>query len=224
MYRKRFIVLVLMMVPSLCFGQVAGFYRHDVQLTSGFNTQSAFEIEMAYSFLLTPYIGVTFGLNVMDQSFERMFCNNSKEDRSLLQTILCGSCDESDFWLYREDYKRAYANALLARPAVRFRLPLFKESGEDVFFFNIESGLFLSLIPNETFTVKNKGGRWLYYHLKGYLSINLDRLLVSAGYSFSDFDIFDSRRNIPPDPTVIQGVLRDRRKTGTVFLAVAYRF
>jgi hypothetical protein len=219
---KRFIVMAMVMIPLLCFGQVTEVYRHEVQLTSGLNTQAAFEMEVAYSFFLTPYVGLTLGLNAMDQSFNRMFCNGSREDRSLWQTILCGSCDEYDFWRNREQYKREYANALLARPAVRLRLPLFKESGEDALVFNMESGLFFSLIPNETLTVKNKGGRWLYYHLKGYLSIALDRLQLSAGYSFSDFDIFDSRRNIPFDVT--QNTLRNRKKTSTVFLAVACRF
>jgi hypothetical protein len=218
--------MALVMIPVIGFGQVRESYRHEVQLTSGLNTQSAFEMEVAYSFFLTPYVGVTLGLNAMDQSFERMFCNGSKEDRSLLQTILCGTCDESDFWLHREDYKRQYGSALLARPAARFRLPLFKESGEDVLVFNMESGLFLSLIPNETLTIKNRGGRWLYYHLKGYLTVDLGRWQVSAGYSLSDFDIFDSRRNIFLNKTfVAQGAaIRDRKNTSTVFLAFAYRF
>jgi hypothetical protein len=234
---KRFIVMALMMIPLLCFAQLEKFYRHELQFTSGLNTQSAFEMEFGYSFLFNHYIGVTLGLHAMDQSFNRLFCNNNKEDRSLLQTILCGSCDESDFWWNREQYKREYGSALLVRPAVRLRLPLFKESGEDVLVFNMETGLFFSLIPNETLTyrddrsgdynrksVKNKDGRWLYYHLKGYLTIDLDRLLLSAGYSFSDFDIFDSRRMISLDKTIMQGTVRNRKKTATVFLAVAWRF
>jgi hypothetical protein len=234
---KIFIVMALMMIPSLCFAQLEKFYRHELQFTSGLNTQPAFEMEFGYSFLFNQYIGATLGLHAMDQSLNRLFCNNSKEDRSLLQTIFCGSCDEYDFWRNREQYKREYGSALLIRPAVRLRLPLFKESGEDVLVFNMETGLFFSLIPNETLTyrddrsgdynkksVKNKGGRWLYYHLKGYLTIDLDRLLLSAGYSFSDFDIFDSRRMISLDKTILQGTIRDRKKTATAFLAVAYRF
>jgi hypothetical protein len=218
--------MALVMIPFIGFGQVTEPYRHEVQLTSGLNTQSAFEVEVAYSFFLTPYVGVTLGLNGMDQSFERMFCSGSREDRSLLQNILCNSCDDYDFWLHREEYKWQYGSALSARPAVRLRLPLFKESGEDALVFNMENGLFLSLIPNETLTIKNRGGRWLYYHLKGYLTVDLGRLQVSAGYSFSDFDIFDSRRSIFLDKTfVAQGAtIRDRKKTSTVFLAFAYRF
>ncbi|MDR3142013.1 MAG: hypothetical protein LBU37_09860 [Tannerellaceae bacterium] len=221
---KKFIVMALMMIPFGSFAQVTEFYRNEVQLTSGLNTQSAVEMEIAYSFLLNPYAGVTLGINAMDQSSRRMFCSSSSDDRNLLQTIFCGSCDGYDLWLYREEYKREYARALLVRPAVRLRLPLFKESGEDMFVFNMESGLFLSLIPNERLTIKNKGGRWLYYHLKGYLSIDLDQFLFSAGYSFSDFDIFDSRRTIFLDKTITQGTIRNRKKTSTVFLTLTCRF
>ncbi|MDR0748704.1 MAG: hypothetical protein LBF62_03930 [Tannerellaceae bacterium] len=221
---KRFIVMALMMIPLSGFAQITERYRNEVQLTSGFNTQAAFEMEIAYSFFLTPYAGITLGLNAMDQYFNRMFCNGDDEERSLLQTLFCGTCDGYDLWLHREEYKRQYANALLARPAVCLRLPLLREAGEDALVFNMESGLFLSLIPNERLTVRNKGGRWLYYHLKGYLSIDLDQFRFSAGYSFSDFDIFDSRRSIFLDKTAPQGVIRDRKKTSTVFLALAYRF
>jgi hypothetical protein len=225
------------MIPSICFAQKEMLYRHEVQFAGGLNSQSAYEIELGYSFLFNRYIGATLGLHAMDQSFNRLFCNSSKEDMSFFQFLLCGSCDEDDNWWYREQYKREYGSALLVRPALRLQLPLFKESGEDVLVFNMETGLFFNLIPNETLTfrddkagyynevsVKNRGGRWLYYHLKGYLSINLDRFQLSAGYSFSDFDIFDSRRNIFLDKAVIQGTMRNRKKTSTVFLALAYRF
>jgi hypothetical protein len=236
-YMKKLIIAVLIMIPSFNLAQTTEFYRNEAQLTSGFNTQSAFEIEIAYSFLFNQYAGITLGLDMMDQSFRRLFCNSNREDMSLFRSLVCGSCDEDDLWLNSEQYKREYGSALLVRPAVRLRLPLFKESGEDVLVFNMETGLFFSLIPNETLTyqdgkrgyygeksIKNKDGRWLYHHLKGYVSMDLDRVQLSAGYSFSDFDIFDSRRTIIFDKTGMRETVRNRKKTSAVFLVLAWRF
>lgn len=232
---NRFIVAMWMLTPFLCFAQPEGLYKHEVQFTGGLNSQSAYEMELAYSFLFNQYVGVTFGLNMMDQSFDRMFCNGGG-DRTFFQSLFC-DCNYDD-WLYGEANRRQYASAILVRPAMRLRLPIFKEAGEDVLLFNVETGLFFNLIPNERLTygndkneywsetksVKNKGGEWLYYHLKGYLSINIDRFLISAGYSFSDFDIFDSRRNIVMNRAVIQDTLRNRKKTSTVFFALTFLF
>lgn len=237
---NKLIILMLTMIPSVCFAQMERFYKHEIQFTGGLNSQSAYEMEVAYSFLFNKYMGITFGLNGMDQSFERVFCNN-EGDYTLFQTLLCGNCYSEDDWRSKEQYKRAYANALLVRPAIRLRLPVFREDGEDILVFNMETGLLFSLIPNMrltywdsgfdnsyndsgTGTVKNKGGEWLYYHLKGYLSIDLDRFLISVGYSFSDFDIYDSRRNIYLNRSIVQDTLKDRRKNSTVFFVLAYRF
>ncbi|MDH6306928.1 hypothetical protein M2459_003572 [Parabacteroides sp. PF5-5] len=232
---NKFIILTLLLCSTLCYGQTDKFYRHEAQFTSGLNTQEAFEMELAYSFLFNKYIGITVGLNMMDQSYQRMMCSGA-EDYNLFQSLLCG-CDDYDDYLFWESRKVEYASALLFRPAVRFSYPLLKESGDDVLFFNMETGLFMSLIPNErlTFdredgyygnstTVKNRGGEWLFYHLKSYLSLNLDRFLVSVGYSISNFDIFDSRRNMVVDGIAMRDTLRDKKNTSTVFLAVAYRF
>lgn len=231
---------MLMMLPSLCFAQADSFYKHEAQFTGGLNSQSAFEMELGYSFLFNRYIGVTLGLNMMDQSFERAFCNDIDE-RSLFQSLLCG-CYDDDNWITREQYKKEYAHALLVRPAIRLRLPLFKESGEDVLVFNMETGLYFNLIPNERLTyrnneydtpnryhntsqsIKNKGGEWLYYHLKSYLSIDMERFRISAGYSFSDFDILNSRRNIVIDGIALRDTLRKMKHTSTVFLALSYCF
>jgi hypothetical protein len=60
--------------------------------------------------------------------------------------------------------------------------------------------------------------------VKGYISIELEKELLSIGYSYSDFDIYNGRRNLVIEGISINEMLWRKRPTHTFFVAIAYRF
>jgi hypothetical protein len=139
---------------------------------------------------------------------------------------------------WRATQERAFAIQL--RPALRFRFPLLKEKNNDIILFNVEPGMFINLVPNETLTfayeytylpiipptryekIKNKGGDIFSFHFKGYVSADLDNFMLSAGYAWSNFDIYTGRRNIVVDGASMNERLWKRRATHSFFLTFTF--
>ncbi|GEM_PF-2616088 len=179
------------------------FHKNEIQLSMGLNTQSAWEIEFGYSFLFHKNIGLTVALNMMDQMFEYFF--SRYED------------DLYELWEIRR--KMGYKSALLFRPALRFRVPLLKESEEDIFVFNIEPGLLcdLSFPPNNQ-AAHRRGPAWLFSQVKAYLTLDLDSWLFSAGVGMSDFDL-NYKDNLLLDQSTRRKILQV-----SFFALFSYRF
>lgn len=172
---KTIYTILLSVVAVLCCAQSDDdkFKSNELQLSAGFNSQSAFEAEFAYSHLFNRYIGITSGLNIMDQTFD------------LFTDILLGRDD--DYYDTYHPYRDRDETAVLLRAAARFRIPLLADSGYDLLALNIEPGTFISLLKNERGT--------FFPHVKSYLTLEFEKWQFSAGCGFSNFSMSESHRN-----------------------------
>ncbi|GHT30115.1 hypothetical protein AGMMS49574_08810 [Bacteroidia bacterium] len=215
-------ILFICLLPFLCIAQEydSKTFKHEFQIMVGFNSQQAAELEPAYSYMFMPNIGVITGVNLMLQLFEK----------NPLST------DDSFHW--KATQERALAIQL--RPSLRFRFPLLREENNSIILLNIEPGVLINLIPNETLTfayindyypfvppakyesIKNKGGETISYQAKGYLSVNFNYFQVSIGYAYSNFDIYTGRRNIVIETESINDKLWKRRATNTFFITLGF--
>lgn len=71
--------------------------------------------------------------------------------------------------------------------------------------------------------VKNRGGRAIFYHIKGMFTLDLgEQYTLSAGYTFSDFDMYSGGRNM-----VVEGkklTMPAFRFMHSFFVSLGYRF
>ncbi len=198
------------------------FLRNELQVTGGINSQSAWELETGYSVFLSRFFGFTIGLNVMSQDFS-YWVDYLLNNRSF---------DERTVW---DDQQ--YASAVLLRPAVRLSLPLMKEVEKDAWMLNLEAGPLFHLFPNETryytelnypyldyITVKNKGAKALFHHVKGFLTIPFNKLHFAVGYYFSNFDLYNGQRNMIVDGRAWNESLPKKKNLHSFFVSFGYRF
>ncbi|OAV63288.1 hypothetical protein Barb6XT_03195 [Bacteroidales bacterium Barb6XT] len=227
----------LIFITLLCGISLAGtsqeekFRRHEFQFTAGINTHEACELEPCYSFMYNNYVGVSIGLTAMRQIWSHVFSYPTG--------------DHTAAWMLSGNQEKA--GAALLRPSVRFRIPVIKDGTSNFLALHIEPGLFVNLYPNETLRfslykiapsgvllqggyalseekIRNKGGSCLSPHIKSYLTLWIDRYLVSAGYSYSSFDIYSNRRNITFQGYSMNNFPWKKRVTGTLFLSAGYLF
>jgi hypothetical protein len=176
--------------------------------------------------MFNRYIGLTAGLNLMTQMFDNTHYNNNGARQ----------------WVVADGSEKAVA--CLFRPALRLRYPLFREDGENIIYFNIEPGAFINLAPNSTVRfdlidnrnpasrhhplaskrITNEGGRVFFYHVKGYVSIDFDDWMVSAGFACSDFDLYSGWRNIKIEGISVNEMIWSKRTTRTLFVSLSYYF
>lgn len=201
-------------------------FQHEFQFNFGENSQQALELEFAYSFMYRKTAGITLGLNNMGQISNPFY--HFREGPNIYKWVVAGS--------------QRNAFTVLLRPALRFRFPILRQEGENVLYFNIEPGAFINLIPNKTLRfdyidmfnviyyplaheeVAGTGGRSLFYHVKGYLTFDVDNCMFSAGFGYSDFDIYSGWRNIVFKDIRVNDLIWSRRTTRTLFLSVGYYF
>lgn len=198
-----------------------------VELTGAVNNYSAWEIEPTITYQPIPYAGITAGL---------LFCNTI-EDESYSGT----SKDQQWRWSSSEDNPLCHHFAF--RPALQFSTPALK-LGKDKdmgLYFTVSPGLTIPLSPNQKLDieyypnasgvwiaerldhVKNRGGRSVFYHIKSMFTLELDeQYTLSAGYTFSDFDMYSGGRNI-----TVEGKKLTAPKfhfMHSFFVSIGYRF
>jgi hypothetical protein len=221
---NRLFFFLCLCLPLSLTAQEKDFYRHEFQLWLGANSHQAFELEPVYSLMYNKVFGFTLGLNMMAQSVNKVGYYN--EDKYQ--------------WRITDGQNKAIA--FLLRPALRFRIPVLKEEGRSFMHLNLEPGAFISLIPNSrlTFdyvdirdptsmflphksqTVSNSGGESLFFHAKGYLSVDMGGWAISAGFAYSNFDIYSSRRNIVIDGHSVNEMIWSKRTTRSLFISLGY--
>ncbi|MDR1381538.1 MAG: hypothetical protein LBJ47_08685 [Tannerella sp.] len=226
MMKFNLLLVSLCLPASLLNAQDKSFRRCEFQFTMGVNSHQAVEIEPDFSLMLNRYVGFTAGLNFMNQMYD-----NTHYYRS-----------GAHYWIIAENSRKAMA--LLFRPALRLRFPVFREGGEYFIYFNLEPGAFINLTPNSALKfdliadddplsyvfpldskrVTNKGGQVFFYHVKGYFSIDFDRWTASAGFAYSDFDIYSGWRNIKIEGLPVNDMIWSRRTTRTLFASLSYCF
>lgn len=169
-------MVVMCMASVVCQAQVGkSFFRNELQLSGGLNLCGAVEMESAYSFLFNKYMGATLGLTILNTSSE------------LLLHMLGLSEYYDDYRYYEYDGESAF----LLRPALRICFPLVKDEEGDLIVLNVEPGVFLDLAPNEDRRPIERKHTYekLFFHLKGYLAMDLNHCQLSLGCGFSNFGI-----------------------------------
>ena len=172
-----------------------------VELNGALTSQSSWEVEPSVTFLPIDYVGLTAGL-----VFTSPYPSKS----------LGGVTVNKQFW-WSETNDNSVSYYFAFRPALRFNSPkLWIGRDKDyALYFSVSPGLTIPLPSDRRFTIDyfpNKNGAWsaikreevtnsgarkVYYNVRTAVSLEMDeRLVFSAGYTFSDFDIYGGSRNI----------------------------
>ncbi|MDH6357905.1 hypothetical protein [Parabacteroides sp. PF5-9] len=226
MHILRKISGIILLILPLCLSAKER-RTSDLMLTAGLNNASGYELELSTTYLFNNYFGATLGLGGYCQ-FEQ-------------SRHLGGTIPNGDEWrIYSND---VYAQRLLLRPALRLRMPVITVCEDWHLSLNSEPGLYLVGFPNEelgvdyyskkddiklfpyhTETVKNKGGKFFFWNVKNFIELHAENLLISAGYTISNFDIYNGRRNIKIEGFPINQWFRKRMMSHSVFVSIGYCF
>ena len=172
-----------------------------VELNGALTSQSSWEVEPSVTFLPIDYVGLTAGL-----VFTSPYPSRS----------LGGVAVNKQFrWSETNDNSVSYFFAF--RPALRLNSPkLWIGRDKDyALYLSVSPGLTIPLPSDRRFTIDyypNRHGEWsaakreevinsdarkFYYNVRTAVSLEIDeRIVFSAGYTFSDFDIYGGSRNI----------------------------
>jgi hypothetical protein len=60
--------------------------------------------------------------------------------------------------------------------------------------------------------------------VKGYFSIDFDGWMASAGFAYSDFDIYSGWRNIRIEGVSVNEMIWSKSTTRTLFMSLSYSF
>ena len=198
-----------------------------VELNGALTSQSSWEVEPSVTFLPIDYVGLTAGL-----VFTSPYPSKS----------LGGVAVNKQFrWSETNDNSVSYFFAF--RPALRLNSPkLWIGKDKDyALYLSVSPGLTIPLPSDRRFTidyfpnqqgewsaikreeVTNSGARKLYYNVRTTISLEIDeRLVLSAGYTFSDFDIYGGSRNITVEGSKLS--LPKVSMMHSVFVGIGVRF
>jgi len=144
-------------------------------------------------------------------------------------------------WSETNDNSVSYFFAF--RPALRLNSPkLWIGKDKDyALYLSVSPGLTIPLPSDRRFTidyfpnqqgewsaikreeVTNSGARKVYYNVRTTISLEIDeRLVLSAGYTFSDFDIYGGSRNITVEGSKLS--LPKVSMMHSVFVGIGVRF
>lgn len=199
-----------------------------VSISTGLNNNQSWEVEPAVTYYFYRYIGATFGLNVTSQYNQVGYSGSVSGNNRIFWTI--------------EDNEANVAKFLL-RPAVSLRTPMIwlDKDHDNGLTIQIEPGLSIALPVNDQVAVNyrdkehnstimdskrfsNTKGEWLFWNIRGSISLNVDRFVISTGYSISNFDVYSGRRNIIIENMELNRKLPIREFTYSFFISFGYCF
>lgn len=172
-----------------------------VELSGALTSQCSWEVEPSVTFLPIDYVGLTAGL----------VFTSPYPSKSL------GGVTLNKQFRWSETHDNSVSYFLAFRPALRLNSPkLWIGKDKDyVLYISVSPGLTIPLPSDRRFTIDyypNRPGVWtaikreevtnsdarkLYYNVRSAISLEIDeRIVFSAGYNFSDFDIYGGSRNI----------------------------
>jgi hypothetical protein len=226
---KSYVILLYCgcLFPIVLKAQNAEPLKHsEISISGGLNSNSAWEVEPTFTYMLNRYLGGSIGLNYSDQFNNKSYRGNTINDSNLT-------------WLIDNDEANVYN--ILLRPAIHLRSPeiLLGSDKDYCLTFNIEPGAYLT-IPNDRVSVKyikknsytevdskdylNKNGEWLYWNLRSSIEMTIDNISFSIGYSFSNFDVYGNRRNIIIENKHLGEMFPKRQYTHAGFISIGYLF
>lgn len=172
-----------------------------VELSGALTNQSSWEVEPSVTFQPIDYVGLMAGLvftspypskSLGGVAVNKQFRWSETNDNSVSYFFAFRPAfrlNTPKLWIGRD---KDYALYLSVSPGLTIPLPSDRRFTVD-YFPNLQGEW--SAIKREEVT--NTGARRLYYHIRAAVSLEMDeRIVFSAGYAFSDFDIYGGSRNI----------------------------
>lgn len=196
-------------------------------IVAGLNNNESWELEPSVTYYFNKYIGGSLGLNLTSQYNQVDFSGAIPGNNRI-------------YWSIEDD--DANVAQILLHPAISFRIPVWiDEDQETGLAIQIEPGMYMALLVNDKVTVKyrdrehnsaiidlkriaNTKGDYIFWNIRGSVSLNVDRFILSAGYSISNFDIYSGRRNIVIENMKLDQELPAKVYTHTVFISLGYCF
>lgn len=198
-----------------------------VDINGALTSQSSWEVEPSVTFLPIDYVGLTAGL-VFTSPYPSKSLGGLTPNKQLR-------------WSETNDNSVSYFFAF--RPALRFNSPriYFGKDKDYAICLSVSPGLTIPLPSDRRLTidyypnqhgewtaikreeVTNSGARKLYYNVRAAVSFEIDeRLVFSAGYTFSDFDIYGGSRNIAVEGSKLP--LPEACVMHSAFVSIGVRF
>lgn len=227
--RKLFFLTVFFLFSTvLLYGQDDERTKVIVSIAAGLNNNESWEVEPSVSYYLNRYIGGTLGLNVTSQYNQAGFSGTISGNNRV-------------YWSIEDD--EANVAKFLLHPGISLRTPVLWLDKDQTtgLAIQIEPGLYIALPVNDQVTVNyrdkdhnstiidskrisNTKGDCIFWNIRGSISLNVDRFVLSTGYSISNFDIYSGRRNIVVDNLKLDQMLPTREYTHTFFISLGYCF
>lgn len=228
MSNRGFLIILFMSFATSLYSQKEEQTKGIVSISTGLNNNQSWEVEPAVTYYFYRYIGATFGLNVTSQYNQVGYSGSVSGNNRIFWTI--------------EDNEANVAKFLL-RPAVSLRTPMIwlNKDHDNGLTIQIEPGLSIALPVNDQLAVNyrdkehnstimdskrfsNTKGEWLFWNIRGSISLNVDRFVISTGYSISNFDVYSGRRNIIIENMELNRKLPIREFTYSFFISFGYCF
>ncbi len=198
-----------------------------VELNGVLTSQSSWEVEPSVTFLPIDYVGLTAGLlftspypskSLGGVSVNKQFRWSETNDNSVSYFFAFRPSlrlNSPKLWIGRD---KDYALYLSVSPGLTIPLPSDRRFSVD--YYPNQQGEWFAIKREE---VTNSGARKMYYHVRTAVSLEMDeRIVFSAGYTFSDFDIYGGSRNITVEGSKL--LLPKACMMHSVFVSIGVRF
>lgn len=198
-----------------------------VELNGALTSQSSWEVEPSVTFLPIDYVGLTAGLlftspypskSLGGVSVNKQFRWSETNDNSVSYFFAFRPSlrlNSPKLWIGRD---KDYALYLSVSPGLTIPLPSDRRFSVD--YYPNQQGEWFAIKREE---VTNSGARKMYYHVRTAVSLEMDeRIVFSAGYTFSDFDIYGGSRNITVEGSKL--LLPKACMMHSVFVSIGVRF
>lgn len=226
--RLFFFIVLFLSSTVLLYGQNEERFKGIVSLAAGLNNNDSWELEPSVTYYFSKYVGGTFGLNITNQYNQAGFSG-----------VIPGN--DRKYWSIEDS--DANITKFLLHPGICLRTPvLWLDKDHDTrFTFQIEPGLLIALPVNDRVTVNyrdkehnstiidckrisNTKGDCIFWSLRGSISLHVDPLILSTGYSISNFDVYSGRRNMVVENIKLNQKLPMREYTYSFFISLGYCF
>ncbi|RYT49936.1 hypothetical protein EAJ08_05100 [Bacteroides salyersiae] len=226
--KKLFLLSLLFLSPTILLFAQDDRAKGIVSIAAGLNNNESWEVEPSVTYYFSKYIGGTLGLNVTSQYNQVGFSGTIAGNNRI-------------YWSIEDD--EANVAKFLLHPAISLRTPVLwlDKDHETGLTIQIEPGIYIALPVNDQITVNyrdkersstiigsksisNTKGECIFWNIRGSISLNLDRFVLSTGYTISNFDIYSGRRNIVVENLKLEQKLPVREYTYSFFVSLGYCF
>ena len=198
-----------------------------VEINGALTSQSSWEVEPSVTFLPIDYVGLTAGLlftspypskSLGGVSVNKQFRWSETNDNSVSYFFAFRPSlrlNSPKLWIGRD---KDYALYLSVSPGLTIPLPSDRRFSVD--YYPNQQGEWSAIKREE---VTNSGARKFYYNVRTAVSLEMDeRIVFSAGYTFSDFDIYGGSRNITVEGSKL--LLPKACMMHSAFVSIGVRF